>query len=143
MIFPDANILIYAVNDLAKEHEPAHKWLTKVLESEDVCCFSWPTITAFLRVVTNPRVFPRPTDYAKAFDVMEYWLDQPGSIVLKPGGRFMPIFRELVIAGQARGNLLMDAHLAALAIEHGATLATTDRDFTRFPGLKMMNPLQP
>lgn len=140
MIFPDVNILIYAHNETAEHHEKAKRWLKEKLQSTEVVCFSWQTITAFLRILTNSKLFVNPLTLKQAFEIVEQWLSRPNAVILKPTTNFMTIFQKIAIDGQANGALLMDAHLAALAIEHGVTLATTDRDFSRFDGLKIENP---
>lgn len=143
MILTDANLLLYAYNHDAAEHDAARLWLEGQLSAPDLFCFAWQTITAFLRVSTNARAFTHPFTAVEAEAVVAEWLERPQAVVLTPGERHWEIFSNLMIAGQATGPLVMDAHLAALAIEHGCTLATTDRDFARFPGLQVINPLAP
>jgi toxin-antitoxin system PIN domain toxin len=99
------------------------------------------TILAFLRIATNPTVFRSPLEPARAFEVASAWLARPNVAIATPSERHWDILRDVAIRGQARGPQLMDAHLAALAIEHGATLVTTDRDFARFTGLRTLDPL--
>ena len=99
------------------------------------------TLWAFLRSITNPRLFERPLTIAEASAHVSSWLAQPSAGILEPGERHWEILRQLARDGQATGPLVMDAALAAIAIEHGATLCTTDRDFARFPGLTWTNPL--
>jgi toxin-antitoxin system PIN domain toxin len=96
---------------------------------------------AFLRIATNPRVFEHPLSIAEAERAVSSWLAQAVAGILEPGERHWEILRELIRSGQTAGPLVVDAALAAIAIEHGATLCTTDRDFARFPGLAWMNPL--
>jgi len=103
--------------------------------------FSWLTVWAFLRIATNPRVFERPLSMAEAEYHVSSWLAQPVAGILEPGERHWEILQQLTAQGQASGPLVMDAALAAIAIEHGATLCTTDRDFARFPGLTWTNPI--
>lgn len=140
MILPDANILIYAHNEASENHAEAKRWLEEKLQSTEVVCFSWQTITAFLRILTNSKLFSNPLTLKQAFEIVEQWLSRPNAVVLEPTANFLQIFQKTAIDGQANGALLMDAHLAALAIEHGAVLATTDRDFSRFDGLKIEMP---
>jgi hypothetical protein len=102
---------------------------------------SWATILAFLRISTTTGIFERPFSGTEAAAIVSGWLEPPVVAILNPGERHWEILCELMTKGQAHGPLIMDAHLAALAIEHGATLATTDRDFSRFPGLRIVNPL--
>lgn len=141
MILTDANLLLYAYNLDAAEHERARLWLERQLSAADLFCFSWQTITAFLRISTNPRAFPRPFSINEATAIVGEWLERPQTVILSPGERHWEIFQEMLEVGQATGPLVMDAHLAALAIEHGAILATSDRDFSRFTGLQLVNPL--
>lgn len=141
MIIPDANVLIYAFNPLAPERESAREWLSTSLSGNIDFGFTWQTLTAFARISTDRRLFSNPYSTAEAFEIMESWLSTPRARVLVPTQNHMRIFSRLAIESKVNGPMLMDAHLAALAIEHGATLATTDRDFRRFDGLKLMNPL--
>ncbi len=104
---------------------------------------AWVTVWAFLRIATNPAVFANPLSTAEAAAAVAAWLEQPSAGMLEPADRRWEILEDLLGRAQARGPLVMDAVLAALAIEHGATLQTTDRDFSRFPGLRWENPLQP
>jgi toxin-antitoxin system PIN domain toxin len=143
MILTDANLLLYAYNADAAEHADARRWLEGQLSAPDLFCFSWQTITAFLRISTNARAFAHPFTIAEAAATVTEWLERPQSVILVPGERHWDIFTNLLTTGQATGPLVMDAHLAALAVEHGCQLATTDRDFARFPGLQTINPLLP
>jgi hypothetical protein len=103
---------------------------------------AWATINAFLRVSTNPRAYAHPYTAAEAAQIVSDLLETPTVHILNPGERFWHIFRNLLVEAQVTANLVSDAHLAALAIEHGALLCTTDRDFSRFPGLRWENPLE-
>lgn len=141
MILPDANRLIYAHNSGAREQLSAKRWLETSLSSTTPFLLSWQVITAFLRITTNSRAFPQPLTVKLASNIVNDWLDQPNTTIVSPTTNHWTIFSRLLETGQAAGPLVMDAHLAALAIEHGATLATTDRDFKRFDGLKLLNPL--
>lgn len=141
MILVDANLLLYAYHPKAEQHEKSRRWLEAVLSGTDVVGFAWLTLWAFVRISTNPRVFDNPLSASEAADAVSSWLDQPVSTILQPGERHWDILRALARDGQAVGPLFMDAVLAAIAMEHGATLCTTDRDFARFPGLKWTNPL--
>ena len=141
MIVLDANILIYAVNADAPSHAKAKAWLESVLSKRETVGFPWNVLPAFLRLSTRPAVFRDPLPLDTAFDVITAWLDQPSAIVVHPGPRHLPILRDLLLAAGSGGNLTSDAHLAAIAIEHGAELCSTDSDFARFEGLKWRNPL--
>jgi len=102
----------------------------------------WVSILAFVRISTNPRILELPLTTGEAIKIVSSWLARANVTVLSPGDRHWEIMQNLLVEGQATGPLVTDAHLAALAIEHGATLASADRDFARFPGLKLLNPLQ-
>ena len=142
MILTDANLLLYAYNVDAGEHDTSRQWLETQLSGSSLFCFAWQTITAFLRISTNPRAFVKPLSTKEATSIVTEWLERPQTVLLTPGEKHWSIFQKLLETGQATGPLVMDAHLAALALEHGATLASSDRDFSRFPGLKLINPLR-
>jgi len=141
VILIDANLLLYAYHPRAEQHEASRTWLEATLSGPELVRFAWLTLWAFLRIGTNPRVFEHPLSPTEAEAVITSWLAQPSAGILEPGERHWDILRELVSKGQALGPLVMDAVIAAIALEHGATLCTTDRDFSRFPGLKWTNPL--
>jgi hypothetical protein len=141
MILIDANLLIYAHNTFAQQHERAKQWLLAALDSGEAIGLSWVTLLAFLRITTSTRSFIDPMSLEEAGGIVAAWLAHPGVSILQPTERHWTILSRLIADGQARGPLVMDAHLAALAMEHGATLCTTDRDFTRFQGLRLLNPL--
>jgi hypothetical protein len=141
VILVDANLLLYAYHPRAEQHEPSRAWLEAALSGPELVRFAWLTLWAFLRIGTNPRVFERPLSMSEAEAVVSSWLAQPTAGILEPGERYWDILRGLVREGQTSGPLVMDAAVAAIALEHGATLCTTDRDFSRFPGLKWTNPL--
>ncbi len=141
MILIDANLLLYAYHPRAAHHERSRAWLETVLAGSQLVRFAWVTLWAFLRISTNARVFDRPLSGAEAEVAVSSWLAVPTVGILEPGERYWDILRTLMKEGQVSGPLVMDAALAALAIEHGATLHTTDRDFTRFTDLKWTNPL--
>ncbi len=141
MIVPDANLLIYAVNERAMLHLQAKLWLESMFSGPETIGLSWNVLLAFVRLSTRPGVFARPLPIPVAFDQVDYWIDQPGVAVIHPGPRHARILRELLSPLGTGGNLTSDAHLAALAIEHGAELCSADSDFARFDGLKWSNPL--
>lgn len=141
MILIDANLLLYSYDPRAAEHEASKRWLEEVLSGSSPVSFAWLSLWAFLRISTNSRVFERPLTMAEAEGTVAAWLAQDVSGVLEPGERHWEILRDLARRGQTTGPLVMDAALAAIAIEHGATLCTTDRDFARFEGLSWTNPL--
>jgi hypothetical protein len=141
VILIDANLLLYAYHPKAAQHEASRTWLEAALSGPELVRFAWLTLWAFLRIATNPRVFERPLSASEAEAIVSSWLAQPTVGVLEPGERHWEILRGLMREGQTVGPLVMDAVVAALALEHGATLHTTDRDFSRFPGLRWVNPL--
>lgn len=141
MILVDANLLLYAYHPRAEQHEKSRRWLETVLSGPDFVCFAWLTLWAFLRIATNPRVFDHPLSAPEAVAAISSWLAQPVARILEPGERYWTIVQELISESQATGLLIMDAALGAIAIEHGATICTTDRDFARFSSLKWTNPL--
>lgn len=141
MILIDANLLLYAYNPRAADHEGSKRWLEASLSGPSLVRFAWLSLWAFLRISTNPRVFEQPLTMAEAQEAVGAWLAQPVAGILEPGERHWEILRALTEHGQTSGPLVMDAALAAIAIEHGATLCTTDRDFARFAGLSWTNPL--
>jgi toxin-antitoxin system PIN domain toxin len=141
MILLDANLLLYAYHPEAVEHQRAAVWLESVLAGRGPVGLAWITLWAFIRIVTNPRVFERPLATGEAVEVVSGWLAQPSAVVVEPGERYWDILRQLLVEGQVSGPLVTDAALAALALENGAVLCTTDRDFSRFPSLSTLNPL--
>jgi len=141
MILVDANLLLYANNPRAPEHEASRRWLATALTGTSLVRFAWLTLWAFLRISTNLRIFDQPLSLEEATALVSSWLAQPNVGVLEPGERHWEILNGLIQSGQAIGPLVTDAALAAIAIEHGATLYTTDRDFARFTGLSVVNPL--
>ncbi len=141
MIIVDANILLYAYDVDAAQHTTCLNWLEGVFGKQEAIGFSWSTILSFLRLSTDSRVYRVPRNAKESAEIVNNWLAQPAAYLLQPGEEHWAILSRLIREGQARGPLIMDAHLAALAIEHGASLCTNDKDFTRFPGLKLVNPL--
>ncbi len=141
MIVLDANLLIYAVNQDAPVYRQAKSWLESVLSGRDTVGFSWNVLLAFLRLTTRHGLFRHPLPPETALDLMADWLDQPSAMVVHPGPRHLRILRELLLPMGTGGNLTSDVHLAALAIEHGAELCSSDTDFASFRGLKWRNPL--
>ncbi len=137
----DANLLLYAVHERAEQHEQARAWMTEKLNGAVRVGFPWQSINAFLRISTHPRAFARPLDPDVAWGRVIDWLAAPVAWLPEPGTEYQRIFGELIRTHQARGNLIADAALAALAIEHGVSLASTDTDFARFRGLSWENPL--
>lgn len=141
MILLDANVLLYAYDSESPRHDAARRWVEAILSGDELVGFPLVTLVAFLRIATNPAVYRRPLAPANAVGIVTTWLARPNDSVAMPGERHWAILADQLEQGQARGPLVVDAHLAALAIEHGAVLASTDRDFARFPGLRIRDPL--
>src|SRR6185369_986311 len=141
MILIDANLLIYAINHDAPLNRKAKLWLESVLSGQESVGFSWTVLLAFLRLTTRPGLFRRPLPVDTAFELVASWLDQTSATIVHPGPRHLAVLRELLQPLGTGGNLTSDAHLAALAVEHGAELCSSDTDFGRFPGLNWSNPL--
>ena len=141
MILVDANLLVYACIDDLAPHTAAKSWLEERLNGPSRIGMPWPTLLGFLRIVTHPRIMARPVSIGVAWTRVMEWLDLPNVWVPAPTDRHDEILGDLLRASRATGNLVPDAHLAALAIEHGLTLCSSDGDFARFPGLRWENPL--
>jgi toxin-antitoxin system PIN domain toxin len=141
MTLIDANILIYAYNPAAERHAAARRWLEATLGGGTPVRLAWMTVLAFVRIMTSAQIFRRPLSIEEAVAIVDHWLAQPNVDVLEAGEQHWALLRQTLVDGQAAGPLVSDAHLAAVAVEHGATLATTDRDFARFAGVKTINPL--
>ena len=141
MILVDANILLYAEDSLHPRHQQAREWWDGQLSRTATVCLCWTVLSAFIRIGTNPRVFEGPLSLKQALARVQSWLDQPCTRIVRPTERHWTVFQQMLTDGQAVANLVTDAHLAALAIEHGCELASTDVDFARFPKLKWRNPL--
>lgn len=137
----DANLLVYAhVRDFA-QHQRAREWLDQQLNGTVRVGLPWPSLLAYLRIVTNPRIFARPERMADGWAQVSAWLGQDNVWVPEPTDRHARILGELLLGAGVQGNLVPDADLAALALEHGLTLCSTDGDFGRFTGLRWQNPL--
>jgi toxin-antitoxin system PIN domain toxin len=143
VIVIDLNILLCAINRDSKNHRAAKAWLEEALSGEESVALPWVVVLGFIRLTTNPRVFPNSLNVDEAIAIVDSWFDQPSVIALPPGDGHWPILRELLSTAGAAANLASDAHLAALAIEHGAELCSTDADFNRFRTLRWRNPLLP
>jgi toxin-antitoxin system PIN domain toxin len=136
----DANVLLYAYDRDSKHHEACRSWLEVTFNADEAVALPWQSILAFIRISTNPRAVRRPISAADACSIVDSWLKQANVRVVDAGERFWAILREQLIEADAKGPLVMDAALAALALEHGASLCSTDRDFRRFRGLKLLDP---
>ena len=142
MILVDTNILIYAHNPAATLFARARAWWDEQLSGTAPVCLDWVIIGAFIRIATHPSIYQPPATTRDAIDRVDRWLVQPCVRVLTPTERHWEVFNRLLVEGQATGNLVTDAHIAALAIEYGCELQSTDADFARFPSVKWRNPLK-
>ena len=140
MLIVDANVLVHAINSDATEHEGARSWLLEALDGSEAVAFTWVVNLAFLRLTTHPSIFRRPLSAAAAGDVLRSWLDRPPAVVLDPTRRHVTLLLGLLTQTGSGGNLVNDAHLAALALEHDATVVTYDRDFGRYAGVRWRRP---
>lgn len=136
----DANVLLYAVNEAAPQHERARTWLDAALNAQESVGFAWMVVLAFVRLSTHPAVFPRPLSVGDALGCVRDWLAQPAAIVVAPTSRHVDILAGLLNEAGTAGNLVSDAHLAALAVEHDAVLVSFDADFGRFRGVRWRLP---
>jgi toxin-antitoxin system PIN domain toxin len=141
VIVVDANLLLYAYDDQSPFHDRARIWTEQVFSDAAPVGLPWQTINTFVRIVTHPRLPGQHFSMKEAIATVEQWLTQPNIRPLSPGERHWPIFQQMLLEGQAHGPMTTDAQLAALTIEYGGVLHTTDRDFARFPGLRWVNPL--
>jgi toxin-antitoxin system PIN domain toxin len=140
VIVVDANVLLYAVNESSAHHRRARAWLDGALNGQETLGFSWTVLLAFLRLSTHPRVFPRPLAIPDAAAIVRDWLAQTVAVAVHPTPRHIDVLAGLLSESGAFGNLVNDAHLAALAIEHNAVLISFDTDFARFGGLRWEQP---
>jgi uncharacterized protein len=141
MILVDVNVLVYAHREDAPGHAAYRRWLEVLIDGDQAYGYSDLVLSGFLRVVTHPRVFDPPSDLASALAFAELIRNQPHAVPILPGARHWAIFDRLCRTARVRGNLVPDACLAALAIESGSEWITTDRDYSRFPGLRWRHPL--
>lgn len=138
----DANVLLYAANDDDPRHEASREWLDGALSGGGPVGFTWLVVLAFLRLATKPGLFPDPWPVDDAVALVRMWLDHPGSVVLEPTPRHLDVVAGLLVSVGTGGNLTTDAHLAAIALEHHATVVTYDSDFGRFAGVRWTTPEQ-
>ncbi len=143
MIVPDVNVLIYAHREESNDHPAYAGWLTDLVGGEEPFAVSEVALHGFVRIVTNPRVFPEPTPLASALAFVSELFKRPRCVRLRPGPGHWLIFERLCRQARVKGKLVADAYHAAVAIEHGCELVTTDADFARFPGLRWSHPLAP
>jgi toxin-antitoxin system PIN domain toxin len=142
VILVDANVLVYAVNADSPHHRPARKWLELALSGATPVGLAWIVILAFLRLTTRAGVLSKPLSPERAMAFVDEWLAQPYVVAVGPGDGHWTILRQLLRESGTAGNLTSDAHLAALALEQGASVCSTDADLSRFPGIERINPLR-
>lgn len=142
MILVDVNVLVYAHRADAPGHGEYREWLEQLANADAAFGLSELVLSGFVRVVTHPRVFDPPTPTVEALDQAENLRSRTNHVPVRPGGRHWDIFTSLCRDSGAKGNLVPDAYMAALAIESGSEWITTDRDYARFPGLRWRHPLQ-
>ncbi len=141
MIIVDVNILLYAVNTRANKHKAAVQWWEDSLAQITPVGVPWMVVVGFLRLVTHPSIMTRPLSVTDAIATMSSWLEQPPVRTVVPTERHWPILSHLLTDLGTGGNITNDAHLAAMAIEHGATVCSCDSDFIRFKGVRWIDPL--
>ena len=137
MNLPDTNVLIYSVNLDSPQHTIACNWLSSGFDSVGGVCFSWVALLGFIRISTRSGILPKPLSAEAALSVVDQWLNHPAAKVINPGDRHASLLGRLIVGAGTAGDLTNDEHLAALAMEHDATLGSFDRDFQRFSGLKL------
>ena len=138
----DLNVLLYVVNRDTPHHEAALRWWTSALQEDQPIGLAWTVLLGFLRLTTNPTIFPSPLTAETAIEKIDTWLGLEQVRLVQETDDHWHIVRELLAAAGTAGNLTTDSHLAALALSHGATLVSFDHDFARFPGLRWENPAQ-
>lgn len=136
----DANVLLYAVNEDARHHDRSREWLDAALSGEDTVAFAWIALLAFLRLATKDELFPRPLSLDEAMDRVDAWLAAPPAVVVEPTVEHARLVRDLLRPLDVGGNLVNDAHLGALAIEHRCEIVSFDNDFDRFAGVRWSPP---
>jgi hypothetical protein len=136
----DANVLLYAVNTGSAHHVASRSWLDDALSADESVGFAWPVMLAFVRISTMASVFPRPLSAEQAVATAQDWLAQPSAVVVEPDIRHLAVLGGLLATTGAGGNLVADAHLAAIAVERGAEIVSYDTDFARFEGVRWTTP---
>ncbi len=142
MKLPDANLFLYAYDARSPRQPAAQEWLERTLSGAETVGLSWIVLLAFIRLCTRPQVVEQPLTADHAMELVESWLEQPCVTVIQSTRRHAGVLRDLLIPLGTAGNLTSDAHLAALSIEHGATVYSCDSDFARFPGVRWVDPLR-
>ena len=144
MLLPDVNVLVYAhVEDSIPEHPEYANWITRMATGPEPFALSVLALSGFIRIVTNPRVFDPPSTLERSFAFVSSLAERPTARIVGPGPEHLEIFEALCRESGAKGKLVADAQHAAIAVEHGCTMVSTDSDFSRFPGLRWQHPLRP
>ena len=141
MIIPDVNLLVYAYDKTSPFHDASREWWQQAVNGEEGVGLPWAVVVGFLRLVTHPRVFATPVNIDDALSVVNDWMRQRNVVLIEPGSQHWSLVVEFLRQVRLGGKLVNDAHLAALAREYRAELCTNDRDFERFSGLLLRNPL--
>ncbi|MEZ5120180.1 MAG: type II toxin-antitoxin system VapC family toxin [Solirubrobacterales bacterium] len=136
MVIVDANVLLYAVDRRSAHHEASLAWLDGALRGAETVALAWVVLLAFVRIGTHPSLLAHPMTVDEALSQVDAWLSSPVAIIAHPGVRHVEVLRSLLRESGTAGNLTTDAHLAALAVEHGAEIVSYDRDFARFAGVR-------
>ncbi|NEW41412.1 type II toxin-antitoxin system VapC family toxin [Nocardia cyriacigeorgica] len=136
----DLNVLLYAINEDSPHHRSAHAWLEEALNGVEPIGFCWAVILGYIRISTNPRIFPNPPAAEDVVSDVRSWLSSDAAVVVEPGPRHLDLMEGLLEKAGTAGNLVTDTHIAALAIEHGAGVVTFDSDFERFDGVRWSKP---
>lgn len=142
MKLPDVNVLLYAIDETSPRYERAHPWVQDMFAGTETVAPAWSVALAFVRLTTRAHLMTSPLAVDDALDIVDGWLARPNVVVVHPTDRHAAVLRELLAPFGGGGNLVSDAHLAALAIEHGAELISCDADFSRFSGLRWRDPLR-
>lgn len=138
----DANVLLYSVDEESHFHEPARHWITGALNGPQRVAIPWTSLWAFVRIVTNPRALANPLTPPQAWEHVEDWRNAPATWIPSPGPGHAAILKDLITRYDLRGNLVSDAVIAALCLEHGVAVVSADSDFARFPEVTWINPLR-
>lgn len=140
MKLPDVNVFLYAADQTSPRHGSAKAWLEDALSGVETVALAWPVLVSFVRLATQRVVFEKPLTPDQALDLVDGWLARPCTTVVEPTDRHAAVLRDLIGPLGTAGNIVTDAHVAALAVEHGATVVTYDTDFRRFEGVRILAP---
>jgi len=141
VIVVDINVLIYAYGSDFSQHSKARAWVESAFSSAEPVRIPWAVVHAFLRLMTKGKILANPLTIAEAVSIVNEWFTSGATSLIDPGPRYWDVLQELLMSSNVRGDLVADAHIAALAIENDAVVCTADRDFDRFPGVRVFNPV--